>query len=137
MHASARLLGLQPSAAEEGWGRRRPAVPGPSRLPSFHKPGQRGSEGALVPLRVGMETMLLAAAAGASCLCLLCPVCRPWHRKCQVPARSLSANMEEAQSWIWGSLSYLQPLNRQSVLARKVLCLLHSHINKLGNAVSL
>lgn len=102
-------------------------------LPFSHKPGQRGSEGALVPLRVGMETTLLVAAAGASCLCLLCPVCRPWHRKCQVPARSLSANMEEAQSWIWGSLSYLQPLNRQSVLARKVLCLLHSYINKLGN----
>lgn len=75
---SARLLGLQPSAAEEGWGRRRPAVPGPSSFPSFHKPGQRASasEGALVPLRVGMETTLLAAAAaGAFLACVYRVLC--------------------------------------------------------------
>ena len=134
VHASARLLSLQPLGAEEGWGRR-PAVPCPSRL-LFCKSGQRGREGALGPLRVGMETTLLPRA-GAARLCCLCPVCSPWHGKRQIPARCFSANMEGTQSLIWGSLSYLQSLNRQSVLAGKVFGLLHSHTNNLGNAPSL
>lgn len=139
VHASALLLGLQPSAAEEGWGRRKPAVPGPSRLPSFHKPGQRASEGALVPLRVGMETTLLAAGCCRWCFLPVFTVSCVQTLAQEVPdsCQKPQCNMEEAQSWIWGSLSYLQLLNRQSVLARKVLGLLHSCTNNLGNAVSL
>lgn len=133
VHASARLLNLQPLGAEEDW-RRRPAVPRPSRL-LFVSRVSEGERGRWCPC--GWAWKPLCCRAGAARLCFLCPVCRPWHGKRQIPARSFSANMEGIQSLIWGSLSYLQPLNRQSVLARKVFGLLHCHTNNLGNEPSL
>lgn len=73
VHASARLLGLQPSAAEEGWGAEEASCP---RVPSAFFPSisqvSEGSEGALVPLRVGMETMLPPLVLLACVFCVLC-----------------------------------------------------------------
>lgn len=69
VHASARLLSLQPLGAEEGW-RRRTAVPRPSRLLFVSRVSKR--EGALVPLRVGMETTLLPRGCCSPVFCVLC-----------------------------------------------------------------